>query len=154
MRSFDITTHVKPQNTIRSQLVAPKDRTNKLEKSGMVYHIECTDCPSQYTGESARPLRARLEEHKRSSSPVGAHLEATSHRVEWKDVQILDREEDWFRRGVREAIQIKRKGSDLNRDKGRHYLPPAYDQLISRDQRPGRGHVRSPPVPTQPLTRL
>ena len=147
MRSYSIITHIKPGNTLRSQLVAPKDKTRTLDRSGIVYNIKCTDCPSEYTGDSARPLRARLEEHKRTSSPVGAHLQETNHHVDWDRVRILDREDDWFKRGVREAIHIQRRRSNLNRDSGRHYLPPAYQNLISRDKRSERSHVRKPPNP-------
>ncbi|XP_072044704.1 uncharacterized protein [Amphiura filiformis] len=55
-----IVTHVKPRNTIRSLLVAPKDKTDKLDKSGAVYGLKCLDCSSSYVGESARPLRTRI----------------------------------------------------------------------------------------------
>ena len=148
MRNYGIITHIKPQNTIRSQLVAPKDKTKTIDKAGIVYNIQCTDCPSEYTGESARPLRARLDEHKRSSSPVGAHIAETAHQVDWDKVQVLDREDDWYRRGVREAIHIHRRGSDLNRDRGRHYLPPAYHNLISRDKHSECSRVSKSPTPT------
>ena len=40
----------------------------------------------------------------------------------------------WFNR-VREAIQIKRRGSNLNKDKGRHQQPSAYDSILSSDRR-------------------
>ena len=47
---------------------------------------------------------------------------------------------------VKEAINIKRTSSDLNRDRWRHHLPSAYNRLISsRDSSPsGLGHVTSP----------
>ena len=37
-------------------------------------------------------------------------------------VNVLDKEDNWFRRGVKEAINIKWTSSDLNRDRGRHHL--------------------------------
>ena len=60
--------------------------------------------------------------------------------------KVLDKEDNWFRRGVKEAINIKRTNSDLNRDRGRHHLPSSYNRLISsRDSSPsGLGHVTSP----------
>ena len=132
--SYGIITHVKPQNTLRSMLVAPKDNTDKLDKSGAIYGHGCLDCPSSYVGETARALRTRLSEHERPTSPVGEHANKEQHKIDWDGVRILDREEDWYRRGVREAIHIRRSGSDLNRDRGRHDLPVVYNRLLSLDQ--------------------
>ena len=49
-------------------------------------------------------------------------------------------------RGVKEAINIKRTNSDLNRDRGGHHLPNSYNRLISSsDSGPsGLCHVTSP----------
>ncbi|XP_072048871.1 uncharacterized protein [Amphiura filiformis] len=136
LRSNGIITHIKPTNTIRSVLVNTKDKTDKLDKCGVVYHIPCGDCTSSYIGESARSLRTRLVEHgKTPSSPVNEHVSGSAHSIDWEGVKILDREENWFRRGVKEAIQIKRNESDLNRDKGRHHLPPTYDSVIHSSDR-------------------
>ena len=132
--SYGITTHVKPQNTIRSMLVAPKDKTDKLDKAGAIYGLSCLDCPSSYVGKTARTLRTRLSEHERPTSPVAEHTIREQHHIDWDGVRILDREEDWFRRGVREAIHIRRLGSDLNRDRGRHDLPVVYNKLLALDQ--------------------
>ena len=143
-RSHGISTHVKPQNTIRSLLVAPKDKADKKDKCGTVYHVSCKDCTSSYVGESARPLKVRLNEHEKPSSPVGEHSAAPGHDIDWDGVKVLDKEDNWFKRGVKEAIQIRRTGSDLNKDKGRHHLPRIYNRLLSRDSSPtGRGHVTS-----------
>ncbi|XP_033757687.1 uncharacterized protein LOC117340038 [Pecten maximus] len=59
IRKLDVMVHTKPVNTIRSMLVAPKDKTNTLEKSGAIYHIQCADCPATYVGEIKRELSGR-----------------------------------------------------------------------------------------------
>ena len=74
-------------------------------------------------GETARTLRPRLSEHERPTSPDAEHTIKEHDQIGWDGVRILDREEDWYRRGGREAINIRRSGSDLNRDRGRHDLP-------------------------------
>ena len=145
-RSHGLSTYVQPQNTLRSLVVAPKDKPDKLEKCGAVYHIKCKECPSSYVGESARPLKARMDEHHRPSSPVGEHAANSKHDIDWDGVKVLDKEANWFRRGVKEAIQIKRTTSDLNRDRGRHQLHRGFNSIIrSRDSSPaGPGHVTTP----------
>ncbi|XP_072033335.1 uncharacterized protein [Amphiura filiformis] len=134
LRSHGIVTHIKPQNTIRSLLVAPKDKTDKLDKSGAVYGLKCLDCSSSYVGESARPLRTRISEHERPTSPVGEHITKDHHSIDWDGVRILDREEDWFRRGVRESDPNKENWQRPQQRPGRHDLPVVYNKILSLDQ--------------------
>ncbi|XP_078666122.1 uncharacterized protein LOC144908413 [Branchiostoma floridae x Branchiostoma belcheri] len=85
-RSKGIQCQFRPVNTIRRNLVAPKDKIKTLDRSGTVYHIPCADCPATYVGESERPLRARLQEHKRPScvsSPVVEHVARKKHNIDW-----------------------------------------------------------------------
>ena len=101
------------------------------ELCGVVYHLECADCDHQYIGETERPLKKRLAEHQRDSSPVGHHLSYTGHRL--SEEKVLDRDSRWFQRGVREVIHIRNRSPSLNRDQGRHHLPRIHDHLLSRD---------------------
>ena len=134
MRALGAMVHPKPHSKLRDLLVAPKDPINTLDKTGVVYQISCGDCPSGYVGETSRALRTRLKEHTKPSSPVGAHAKDHQHRILFDQVKILDSDQDWFSRGVREAIQIATQPSDLNRDRGRHTLPRIYRSILhSRD---------------------
>ena len=47
-RSYNITLHVKPQNSLSSLLVAPSDPTPELDRSGAVYGLKCVDCQASY----------------------------------------------------------------------------------------------------------
>ena len=133
IRKTGVAVHSRPHSTIRKLLVAPKDKDKPEDKCGVVYHLTCKDCNAQYVGETERALKKRLAEHKRDSSPVGEHVFAQKHHLEDK-VTILDRESRWFERGVKEAIHIRSRAPSLNRDQGRHRLPPIYNTLVrSRD---------------------
>ena len=55
-RKQGVGTYHKPVNTIRQQLVHPKDPTPMEKKCGVVYKIQCGDCEEAYIGETARPF--------------------------------------------------------------------------------------------------
>ena len=48
-----IQVHFKGHNTIQTLLMAPKDKDNMCQKSGVIYHSKCShkSCPEQYIGE-------------------------------------------------------------------------------------------------------
>ncbi len=145
-----VTVHMKPRNTLRQLLVAPKDKLDKKEQSGVVYRIPCKDCDASYVGESERALGTRLDEHRRKSgvnSVVVGHTTQTNHDIDWPKVKILDREDRWYERGVREAAHIRLERPSLNRDAGRFQLPGIYNHLLRTKTPPPPD-----PVPTTPAT--
>ena len=137
-----IQTCFRPTRTLRQTLVAPKDKTTKEQKCGVVYHIQCAGqnnrgpCTENYIGETERSLKTRFAEHKRPSSTTSEvsqhiHIESPGHTVSLDKVQILDTEQDYFVRGVKEAIYIRALKPSLNRDSGRFRLPANYDALLT-----------------------
>ena len=71
-------------------------------------------------------MGTRFKEHtsrKGTNSAIKEHLEAQGHTCTLDEVKILEKEDDWFKRKVKEAILIHRHQPTLNRDKGLE-LPP------------------------------
>ena len=108
----------------------------------MVYHIKCAGqtnrgpCTETYIGETERSLKTRFSEHKRPSSTTSEvsqhiHIESPGHTVTLDKVRILDTEQDYFVRGVKEAIYIRANRPSLNRDGGRFRLCGAFDALLT-----------------------
>ena len=137
IRKTGVAAHAKPHTTIRSILVAPKDKDHPQDKCGVVYQRTCQDCEeASYIGETERALKQRLKEHLKDSSPVGHHMGYNKHKVDSQNIRIVDRDSRWFQRGVREAIQIRSRSPTLNRHRGRHNLPSVYNTIVrSRDTR-------------------
>ena len=134
-RTHDVSTYHKPFNTLKSILVKPKDSIEKEDQCGLVYHIRCKDCSDTYIGETGRNMAIRFKEHtsrKGTNSAIKEHLEAKNHSCSLEDVRILEKEDDWYKRKVKEAILIQRHQPTLNRDKGLE-LPPIYAPLLSHD---------------------
>ena len=129
-----VATTFKPYRTLRQTLASLNDKTGIEDQSGVVYQLSCKDCNASYIGESGRKLGKRLSEHKSSAasskSAVREHVVwSGGHDIDWTGV--LERESKEFSRRVLEAIQIKTKGSNLNRDKGLD-LDPVWDTLLQK----------------------
>ena len=139
-REHGVGTYHKPFNTLRSILVHPKDKTPDLKKCGVIYQLQCPQCPEQYVGETGRTLETRLKEHFKLASPrtaVGEH----EHPISQDNVKVISREDHTLRRKIRESVEIRTRRPAINRDQG-YELPRIYDQLLSCDRRSG-DHVTS-----------
>ncbi|XP_050924570.1 uncharacterized protein LOC127140827 [Lates calcarifer] len=133
-----IPVYFKPGNTLKQRLVHPKDRTPHTHKSNLVYAVQCNEeCNDLYIGETKQPLHKRMAQHRRANSSgldsaVYLHLKEKTHSFEDNKVHILDREDRWFERGVKEAIYVKVEKPSLNRGGGlRHHLSPIYNAALS-----------------------
>ena len=71
----------RPYNSTRYQLTHVKDKTEKLKKCGVVYHVKCEQCNIDYIGETGRSLDKRLEEHiAKSNSAIIEHCRHTGQQ--------------------------------------------------------------------------
>ena len=131
MRKKGIQCHVKPHTKLRNLLVHPKDPTPPEDRCSLVYLLECGDCDAKYVGETQRKLGVRAKEHQRQG-PVSDHLKEKGHSLDPASAKVLDREGDWYKRGVKEACHIFQQQSDLNQDAGRHLLPRGYRSLLTK----------------------
>ena len=68
-KNHGVRAYHKPFNTLRSILIHPKDNTPDHKKCGVVYEIQCPQCPAQYVGETARTLETRMKDHLKQKSP-------------------------------------------------------------------------------------
>ena len=144
-----IVTAMKPQSTLKSLLVHPKDKTDPKEG---VYTIDCKGCDKKYVGETKRKLKVRVKEHKTETEKISKsvvytrdrkrqsqsemwgsaltdHSVKENHVINWESARMIEKERDDLARGIKEAIYI-RKLPNLNRDEGRYHLSHLYDNLI------------------------
>ena len=66
------------------------------------------------------------------NTEFSAHVATDVHEKEQLKYQIVYTENNWMKRGIKEAIAIKKLQPALNLDGGRHYLSSIYDDLIKR----------------------
>ena len=72
MKSYQISTAMKPHCTIRSQLVHPKDKREPKNTSDAIYNIPCKNCKLSYVGETGRAFGTRLDKHKKEAEKASA----------------------------------------------------------------------------------
>ena len=99
----------------------------------MVYDVPCGGCNKSYVGETGRQFGTRLKEHQKDVSTVAdikftrAHRKASTteqhksaitdhvaqenHIINWDEAKILDRDSNTFSRRIREATEIRKKGT-------------------------------------------
>ena len=108
---------------------------------------------SQGTRKSNRLKEKRKKDYKtiqegsdqilsEGNTEFSAHVASDVHSKEDLQYKVLCTEENWFRRGVKEAIYIRKMKPTLNADEGRYHLTHMYDKLIRNSAtitNPGHG---------------
>ena len=158
MKTYQISTAMKPHCTIRNQLVHPKDKREPHSISDAIYNIPCKNCDKSYIGETGRKFGTRLSEHKKEAekannttttraarkaslttvnkSAITDHVVDSNHVIGWDEAKVIGTEQDKYKRWIREAIEIRRRGdSTMNRDEGQYYLTHVFDDLLSSDKK-------------------
>ena len=64
------------------------------------------------------------------STEFSAHVASDTHEKSDLEYSILCKDDDWFARGVKEAIAIRKIKPSLNLDEGRYNLSPMYEKFI------------------------
>ena len=82
--------------------------------------MECPECPLTYIDETGRTLATRMKDHLNVRNPLlnscGRTLCAQTPHITKDSVIVLDRDEMWLKRKVREASEIKIGQAVMNRD--------------------------------------
>jgi len=107
----------KPANKLNEQIIKRgKDKIPISQEQGVVYKVNCKNCDSCYIGQTKRSVETRMKEHEsniRSTSNkrsvISEHRIRYNHNFNWKNVKILDKEPNYFKRLVSEMIHIKKK---------------------------------------------
>ena len=148
-----ISTSIRTRGSLREKLVKPKDKIPPAETTGVIYFEPCAGangvpCDGRYVGETGRALSSRVEEHFSTATRFGGqyksailqHARDNGHHFRKADFSIIDRDDDWFSRGVRESAYIRALKPTINDHPGRHQLPHIYDPLLSKA-------IKEPPAP-------
>ena len=105
------------------------DWKKHIATGSLLYSLTCTICSKEYIGETQRPIRARVQEHftdtrnRRKDTPWGEHvlsfhkdIDCAKEKTPIFTARILAFEENVIRRKAREAIEIRDRRPEVNRN--------------------------------------
>ena len=79
-------------------LTKVKDQVAPMEQAGVVYNINCSDCPAHYVGETGEKLATRIKERQRAVntkdqySATHGHCEDNEHTMDWQGARVVYKE--------------------------------------------------------------
>ena len=112
---YGVQVYFKGSNTIRSLLMAPKDKDPMLKKSGVIYRYKCdrVECDEEYIGESSRTFEERFKEHQKAQSPICDHYNTTGHKMDFPSATFSCCNMPICGLTSATNIRIKKKGSNI-----------------------------------------
>ena len=110
---YDIRAIFTSGSTLRRYLLRVKPPTEFNMIKNYVYSIPCS-CGKVYQDETCRPLKIRLEEHRKAvvqdqieKSSMADHIwKEKGNHLPWDKVEIIDREEHWRIRRLKESAHM------------------------------------------------
>ena len=120
-----------------------------------VYFVP-TGCQKGYTGETGKKTSTRTNEHAKAifdgdakSSALAAHKENCACDDRLDDTQVIAVEPVWYRRKVREALEIRRLRTGpndeqgLNQNLGDYVTTSSWNDLFTQINTDPRSHVKT-----------
>ena len=132
LKEFNIIQIPKIDKNCQNIVTLGKDKTNKFEKTGVIYKFQCKNCPSTYIGETKRALKIRLDEHKNlnRNTVVSRHMKDNKHEFDFEKTKILDTEKLYNKRLTSEMIYIYNNKNSINKKTDIKFLSSIYKPII------------------------
>lgn len=110
----------KPNKTLSTIFTTTKTPIELLQQNNVVYEIPCkgddnNSCNLVYIGTTKRSLETRVNEHKadinrnKESTALSQHITNTSHKPDFDNIRILDKENNDKKRYTRESLRIQQQ---------------------------------------------
>ena len=124
--------HFKGENTIRSLLVATKDKDNIISKGEVIYKYMC-DNPEhteEYICGTGRTSLDRFKEHLKTPFPIYDHTSTMCCSIKLDNFSIVERESQSTTRIIKLAMFIRVNYPSLKRNLGKYNLPHIWDEVL------------------------
>jgi hypothetical protein len=133
-----------------------KQKIEPLERSGVVYKIDCLGCDASYIGETSKKLKTRVHQHKNdiknknkpgNKTALVNHTLEENHTFNFDEAKIIDYETNARKRLILETGHIIMNDTVNLKTDSRH-LGPIYHNIIETHKR------NRSPSPTRSLPRI
>ena len=111
-----------------------------------MYLVPC-ECESKYTGQTKKRVLSRNKEHEKNvflqnkgDSALAVHSTICNSNIQWSETKTLAIETNYFRRCVRESLEIKRNKTGptdrygINQDNGLYVKTNTWDSLLNQQK--------------------
>lgn len=111
---------LKPNTTLRSIYTNTKDKYETIQKSNVIYKVNCNDCDNVYIGQTGKKLETRLKQHQQYVNKRSAHSALASHSLDhahsfnFAEATILCSEPHRKKRETLEALHIYTTKNTVN----------------------------------------
>ena len=98
-----------------------KDDIDKMDRSGLVYRIDCGDCECSYVGQTKQYFKTRLKQHENDCknkhrnhnlqqdiTALASHARSSGHSFDFNGAKILTMESHYRKRCILEMLFIKK----------------------------------------------
>ena len=113
LRELNIGVVPKKGETLYSHVCKLKQKKEKDEHKDVIYSVPCGTCGVRYVGETGQHYCDRRSQHQRDiknkkvTNGFYSHMKKSGgHQIEWGKCVFLDKEKNWRRRKIKEAIYI------------------------------------------------
>ena len=134
-RNHGVPSYHRPFNTLGSNLVRPKDKSDPLKKCGVVYCISiCPQWKEEYVSATGQNLGTGLSKHFNKTNhetAVQIYTSQIGHVIPMKSCKINGQEENWSRRKTLQTL--KTSSIDQPQPQPRQGGPPNFDQTSASD---------------------
>ena len=146
-----------PPNLKQLLTARNKDKLPPNSQPG-VYLIPC-ECQGGYTGETKKRISSRRKEHEKDvflanmkDSALAEHCSTCNGEIQWSKARTIAIETNYFKRQVREALEIRRNktGPDdengINRDYGKYVKTRTWNSLLHHQKLKNSLHLSIKPT--------
>ena len=109
---------------------------------GVVHKVTCSCC-KKYIGETRRTIEERIKEHQadvnnekslQKITGLSQHLRESRHTPNWKEVEILTKENNTVKRKFEESVAISQEKKDnlLNKKEKRKVISDIWSAIITQ----------------------
>ena len=140
-RKENIQIAIKNRKTVGTVYSNLKDKIPVINRSNVVYQLNCKDCEGIYIGHTSQLLKNRMAGHKSDCKHnaercmLAKHVQEKDHQINYNEVKILCQEPMYQKRLFHEMYHIYTQQNTMNKRTDIQNLSSIYTYVLSLNHR-------------------